>query len=63
MCKTITRTIDNFHATFQLEQSVITLSLKSFDLMLVLFAHYSKDNMPPALLNIMQTPEHFFEVL
>lgn len=56
MERTITTNFDNYEAHFKFQENTLHISLKSFKKMSLLFAHYSADNLPSTLYNVIDSP-------
>ena len=44
-------------------KEAISISLKSVKRQIMLFATYSKDNMPEKMMNVIESPRELFEVI
>lgn len=50
------RTIQGLSSKIELNEGVISIYMKSYEKSMVLFAHYSQDNMPSKLANVINSP-------
>lgn len=57
------RKIQSFEGSFELQEGVISMTLKSMKKSLVLFVHYTRNNMPQSLKNVINTPEELYHIL
>lgn len=63
MKKILKRKIQSFEGSFELQEGVISMTLKSMEKSLVLFVHYTRNNMPQSLKNVINTPEELYHIL
>ena len=63
MPTSFTKKVGDFIATVEEKNEVLSISLKSFKHMVVLFAAYTEGNIPHRLKVIVNTPDELYEVL